>query len=123
MTDEISDDELERRMRRKLFSEPASKRTQVALRRKSDRETRKINPAALAAPNRNEVEETNSTDPSYFEYYEYSPEYGDPHWFIMKISGRKQERYRRCYTKAELETELDLLRKDGNEVRIAFADE
>ncbi|MGE8105169.1 hypothetical protein ACQKP1_15930 [Allorhizobium sp. NPDC080224] len=112
MTDEISDDELERRMRKSLFNS-----TKVETRKKGDREKSKIDPATLAAPGSTEVVRRRSKLKTHYEYYLYSPEYDEPYWLIQRVTGDKREIYRKCADEDDLNSEIRELEAMRQEVR------
>ncbi|MEH3125546.1 hypothetical protein [Agrobacterium cavarae] len=118
MSDEISDEELERRMRAHLFKKERDT-TSVKVESRSGF-------SGLPKPDMSEFRRPDSAVvvrwsskamPWQYEYYLFSPEYGDPYWLIMRFRGSNRERYRCCDTKEMLEAELTVLRASGIEVR------
>jgi hypothetical protein len=116
MTDEISEGELERRMRAALFG---GRTTKVETRRSGARnkidpsDFKQAGPAPAPAPAPRPVREV----PEYVVHM-YSPEYDDPFWRIYRVGkGGKLTIYLNCESDAELEDCISKLEASGAKVR------
>lgn len=112
MTDEISDEELERRMRKSLFNS-----TKVEARKKGDRAKSRIDPSGFKRGGQMSAPSPAREVPEYVVHI-YSPEYDEPFWRIYQVGrGGELKPYLNCRSDAELKDCIAKLEASGAKVR------